>query len=200
MKLFSLKELKPLEAGLAIALSTVFLVATGIFIGLRPDHILLIALFLVMFFASPASRRLAVALLPFMIFGISYDWMRIKPNYEVNPIDIRGIYEQEKLMFGITADGVRMIPGEYFNLHNWKVCDFLAGVFYLCWVPVPILFGLWLYFKGERKWYLRFSLAFLFVNLLGFSFYYVHPLCRRSTPLICSSPSSMPSRASNRGG
>ena len=50
-----------------------------------------------------------------------------------------------------------------------------AGIFYLCWVPVPILFGLCLYFKKERKTYLRFALVFLFVNLIGFAGYYIHP-------------------------
>ena len=51
----------------------------------------------------------------------------------------------------------------------------MAGVFYLCWVPVPIAFGLWLYFKGHERMYLRFALAFLFVNFVGFAGYYIHP-------------------------
>ncbi len=42
-------------------------------------------------------------------------------------------------------------------------------------MPVPILFGLWLYFDRQYKVYLHFSLVFLFVNLLGFALYYVHP-------------------------
>ena len=51
----------------------------------------------------------------------------------------------------------------------------MAGIFYLCWVPVPIAFGIWLYLKGKRQLYLRFSIAFLFVNLIGFAGYYIHP-------------------------
>jgi hypothetical protein len=53
--------------------------------------------------------------------------------------------------------------------------DFMAGVFYLCWVPVPILFGIWLYFNRQRSIYLHFALVFLFVNLIGFAGYYIHP-------------------------
>jgi hypothetical protein len=53
--------------------------------------------------------------------------------------------------------------------------DFWAGFFYLCWVPVPILFGLSLYFMNQRNLYLRFAIVFLFVNLIGFAGYYIHP-------------------------
>jgi hypothetical protein len=55
------------------------------------------------------------------------------------------------------------------------VADVFAGIFYLCWVPVPILFGLCMYFKKERRTYLRFALVFLLVNLIGFAGYYIHP-------------------------
>lgn len=96
-----------------------------------------------------------MALLPFIIFGVSYDWMRVWPNYEVNPIDVRGLYEAEKSLFGIQAGGQTLIPCEYFALHHCSAADFMAGIFYLCWVPVPIAFGLWLYFKGRRSLYLR---------------------------------------------
>lgn len=175
MRLFDLRSMTRTEVVADVVLSVVFLTATAIFIGLRPDHWLLVGLFNVLYFASPTTRKLAVALLPFVVFAISYDWMRIKPNYEVNPIDVKDLYDAEMSWFGINVEGVRMIPGEYFNIHNTAVGDLLAGIFYLCWVPVPIAFGIWLYFKGEYLWYLRFALAFLFVNFLGFFFYYVHP-------------------------
>jgi hypothetical protein len=175
MKWFDLHSLSRGETLTCVVLALLFLTATGLFIGLRPEHLLITGLFVVLFFAAPATRRLAVALLPFVLFGISYDWMRLVPNYEVNPIDTRPLYEAERALFGITVDGQCLIPGEYFNAHHWSVADLLAGIFYLCWVPVPIAFGLWLYFSGQRRHYLRFAVAFLFVNLLGFLFYYVHP-------------------------
>ena len=165
MKWFDLRSLSRGEALTCVLLALLFLTATTLFIGLRPEHLLITGLFVVLFFAAPATRRLAVALLPFVLFGISYDWMRLVPNYEVNPIDTRPLYEAERALFGITVDGQCLIPGEYFNAHHWSVADLLAGIFYLCWVPVPIAFGLWLYFSGQRRHYLRFAVAFLFVNL-----------------------------------
>lgn len=163
------------EALSVLVVSALFLLLTGVFVGIRPEHFLMVGLFLLLFFAGKTTRKLAVALLPFIIFGVSYDWMRVWPNYEVNPIDVRGLYEAEKSLFGIHTDGQTLIPCEYFALHHCSVADFMAGIFYLCWVPVPIAFGLWLYFKGKRNLYLRFSMVFLLVNLIGFAGYYIHP-------------------------
>lgn len=125
--------------------------------------------------AIKPTRKLALALTPWLVFACSYDGMRLLPNYEVNPIDTRGIYEAEKSLFGITTATGTLIPGEWFNLHNCAFADFMAGFFYLCWVPVPLGFAIYLYLKGKREMYLRFSLAFLFVNLVGFVGYYIHP-------------------------
>ncbi|MDR0892674.1 MAG: phosphatase PAP2 family protein [Mediterranea sp.] len=157
-----------------VALS-LFLLLTALCIGLRPEHLLMAVLYLALFFAGLPTRKLAVALLPFALFGISYDWMRVWPNYEVNPIDVSGLFHADKSLFGFMSGGVLVSPSEYFAVHHWAVADFFAGLFYLCWVPVPIAFGLWLYFKKQRAVYLHFALVFLLVNLLGFAGYYIHP-------------------------
>lgn len=160
----------------AIAAIALWLGVTAAFVGLRPEHGLLAFAMLALFIPSAPSRRLVVALLPFFVFGVSYDWMNIVPNYTVNPVDVAGIYNAEKALFGITdAAGAVLTPNEFFALHHCSAMDFMAGVFYLCWVPVPIIFGIWLYYKGQRTAYLHFALVFLLVNLLGFAVYYVHP-------------------------
>lgn len=163
------------EQILVLALSALFLLLTHLFIGLRTDHFLIVGLFLVLFFWNRTSRKLAVALLPFIIFAVSYDWMRVYPNYKVNPIDIRGLYENEKEYFGVWYEGTRVTLCEYFSTHHHAAADLLAGFFYLCWVPVPIAFGIGLYCTKRRQMYLHFSLVFLLVNLLGFAGYYLHP-------------------------
>ena len=170
------------EAVICCAALAVWLTVTALFIGFRPEHVFLAVLIAALFFIAPASRRLVVALVPFILFGISYDWMNLLPNYEVNPVDVRGLYETEKSLFGISVDGTGLssgqpvlTPNEYFALHTHPVMDFLAGVFYLCWVPLPIFYGLWVYFSGRSFDYLRFALVFLLVNLIGFAGYYIHP-------------------------
>lgn len=158
-----------------IVITILFIALTSVCLGLRPEHIFMTVLFLLLFFASSTTRKLAVGLLPFIIFGISYDWMRVYPNYQVNPIDVEGLYNLEKSLFGLNEGGNLLIPCEYFAIHHCQVADFFAGIFYLCWVPVPIAFGLGLYLIKDRRLYLRYSLVFLLVNLIGFAGYYIHP-------------------------
>lgn len=174
MKHASLPTLR--ETVIMLVCLAVWLLVTALCIGFRPEHIVLAIAIAALFVAAPATRRLIVALIPFALFGISYDWMNLLPNYEVNPVDIQGLHETEKSLFGIAvSEAFTLTPNEFFALHNAPWMDFLAGFFYLCWVPVPILFGLWLYFRGQKVEYLHFAMVFLFVNLLGFTLYYVHP-------------------------
>lgn len=158
-----------------IVLLLLWVTVTIGFVGLRPEHLMLATLIFLLFFLTAPSRRLLVALLPFIIFGVSYDWMNLLPNYKVNPIDVEGLYNAEKAVFGISTGNGSLTPNEFFALHHHPVMDFFAGIFYLCWVPLPIVFGLWLYFKGRPVPYLHFSLVFLLVNFIGFALYYVHP-------------------------
>lgn len=155
---------------------TVWLIVTATFLSMRPEHWFLALLIAGLFCFNGITRRVVVALIPFALFGISYDWMNLAHNYEVNPpVDIQGLYETEKALFGIATAGGVLTPNEYFALHRSLLMDFLGGVFYLCWVPVPILFGLWLYYKKQRMVYLHFAIVFLLVNLIGFAIYYIHP-------------------------
>ena len=62
----------------------------------------IIILYVVLAILKP-TRKVAFALTPWLIFACSYDWMRLLPNYEVNPIDVKGLYESEKMLFGITS-------------------------------------------------------------------------------------------------
>lgn len=152
-----------------------WIAVTATFVGLRPEHTLIAAALLALFLIAGPTRKFVVAMLPFIVFGISYDWMNIVHNYEVNPVDISSIYETEKSLFGIAAGGELLTPNEFLGRHTSALMDFLGGFFYLCWVPVPILFGIWLYLNRQEKAYLHFSLVFLFVNLIGFAGYYIHP-------------------------
>lgn len=139
-----------------------------------PFSVYLLFIYLLLVAIRP-TRKMAFALFPWLLFGCSYDAMRIVPNYEVNPISIKELYEAEISLFGISDGGTILIPSEYFQLHHHAATDFMAGIFYLCWVPVPLAFAFFLYLKGQRIWCIRFSWAFLFVNVIGFICYYIYP-------------------------
>lgn len=108
----------------------------------------LIAVFALLI-AWQKTRKFALYFLPWLIFAVTYDSMRFYPNYMVGGIDVRGLYEAEKSLFGIAAQtptefqaiadhSQMMIPGEYFSVHHAALPDLMAGFFYLCWVPVPV--------------------------------------------------------------
>ena len=167
---------------IVLTASATFFLFQWLVVGLIPAQVLMVVLFLLLFFAHPASRRLAVALLPFVVFEVCYDWMRLYPNYMVNDIDVRGLYDAEVSLFGITTPVVSgdsqsspITLCEYFYTHHSTLADLLSGLAYLCWVPGPMALGLWLYFTGYRREYLHFAFAFLVVNWLGFAIYYIHP-------------------------
>lgn len=163
------------ESVIMVVALTVWLCVTAFLIGWRTEHGFMALLIAALFFCNDLTRKFVVALLPFALFGISYDWMNLVPNYTVNTVDIEGLYLAEKSLFGIDSPKGTLTPNEYFAITHWTWMDFMAGVFYLCWVPVPILFGIWLYFDRQRKIYLHFALVFLLVNLIGFAGYYIHP-------------------------
>ncbi len=168
--------IKKKDTVVVLSASAAFLVFQSLVVGLIPAQVLMVSLFLLLFFAHEQSRRLAVALLPFVVFEVCYDWMRLCPNYMVNDIDVRGLYDAETAIFGIaTADGSRQTICEYFYTHHSAAADLVSGLAYLCWVPGPMALGLWLYFTGHRREYLHFAMAFLVVNWVGFAIYYIHP-------------------------
>lgn len=117
------------------------------------------------------KRHLAEWLLvavPMMIYGATYRILRFVPRYM--PIDTDGLYNAEVSVFGI--DGHTLC--EYFDVHNAPWADLLAGIFYICWVPLPLLFAFWLYFT-RRRLCLHFTFSFMMMNLIGFVIYYIHP-------------------------
>ena len=60
----------------------IWLAVTALFVGIRPEHPLLIALIAILFCAHEQTKKLVIALLPFILFAVSYDWMNIVPNYK----------------------------------------------------------------------------------------------------------------------
>jgi hypothetical protein len=159
---------------LALSLAGFYMAWVIFGIGVRNDHFLFTSLCLGLFFGNGMSRKVVLALFFFAVYWVLYDSMRIIPNYELNPVHIREPYEVEKWLFGFPYGGERVTLNEYFAKNTHPVADLLAGVFYLCWVPVPLSFACWLFFQ-DRRLLLDFSLSFLLVNLFGFLLYYLYP-------------------------
>ena len=68
------------EAVICLSAFAAYFLLVAVFMGLRPEHVGLAGLFLALFFLTGYTRRLAVCMIPFLLFGLSYDVMRLYPN------------------------------------------------------------------------------------------------------------------------
>lgn len=158
----------------AAFISAVYLLLSYVLVGFRPDQLFLVALFDLLYLLSPSTRRFISGFSIFFIFWILFDYMKAFPNYRYNPVHIESLYDLEKSLFGIVQSGNRVTPNEYWQTHGQPFLDVLCGFFYLCWMPLPLLFAGWLYY-ANRPHFFRFAWTFLLTNLIGFVVYYVYP-------------------------
>ena len=167
--LFSADSLK-----FAILVSFSYLFISYWLIGLKTDQLVLTALFNLAYFSSRASRKFILGFSVFIIYWILFDYMKAFPNYRFSAVSIRELYGWEKALFGINYEGRLITPNEYFSLHHSTAVDIITGIAYLCWVPVPLAFACYLFFRN-RRYFFYFALTFLLVNIIGFIGYYVYP-------------------------
>ena len=155
-------------------LSISYLLLSYILVGFKPDQLVLLAIFNSLYFASAITRKFILGFLIFIVYWIIFDYMKAWPNYNYNAVHIADLYNTEKNLFGIYLGGKTLTPNEYWRYHGHTFLDVMAGVFYLCWIPVPLAFAGFLFFKNRRQ-FLCFSLTFVLVNMIGFIIYYTYP-------------------------
>jgi hypothetical protein len=156
------------------ALSAAYLLFSYFLIGFRPEQLVLVGLCNGCYFLSDTTRRFITGFSIFVVFWVLYDYMRAFPNYAYRAVDVADIYHAEQRFFGIINQGNLLTPNEFFLAHHHPALDLLCGIFYLCWVPIPLGFAGYLFFANRRLFF-EFSLTFLLVNLIGFTIYYLHP-------------------------
>jgi hypothetical protein len=158
----------------AAVISAAYLLLSWLLIGFKTDQLYLVLFFNSFYFISRTTRKFIIGFSVFIIFWIVFDYMKAFPNYRYQPVHIQDLYNAEKKWFGIRSNGSVLTPNEYWQLHGDSFLDILTGFFYLCWVPVPLAFATYLFFKN-RIGFVQFSLNFLLVNLIGFVIYYLYP-------------------------
>lgn len=143
-------------------------------IGFNFNQVVLVLLFNILFYASAVTRKFILGFSIFIVYWILFDYMKAFPNYNYNKVHIAELYHLEKHIFGISVNGTLLTPNEYLRLHANSVLDFIGGIFYLMWIPVPLAFAGYLFFVNKDQ-FLRFSLTFVLVNMIGFVIYYLYP-------------------------
>ncbi|MFT4062893.1 MAG: phosphatase PAP2 family protein [Edaphocola sp.] len=159
---------------LAGVICIAYVLLSYILIGFRPEQIFISGLFFLLYTASKKTRNYLLAMLPFIVFWVIFDYMKALPNYKFNRVHIGDLYQLDKHLFGIYHNGNRLTLNEFWSLHRSTLLDVLTGIFYLCWMPVPIAFASYLFFR-DRRGALEFCLTFLLTNFVGFIGYYGYP-------------------------
>jgi hypothetical protein len=155
-------------------ISIAYLILSIVLVGFKTDQLILIGIFNVLFYASVITRKFILGFSIFIVYWVIFDYMKAFPNYNYNDVAVKGLYDAEKSLFGIKFNGSILTPNEYLRLKSTNLVDVAAGIFYLCWIPVPLAFAAYLFFKNKRQ-FLYFSLTFVLVNMLGFIVYYAYP-------------------------
>lgn len=158
----------------AAAVTILYLAGSYFLIGFKTDQLFLAGLFNLLYFFSGTSRKFILGFSIFIVYWILFDYMKAFPNYLFNEVHIRDLYNAEKLLFGLEDGGKIITPNEYWLQHHRTSLDILTGVFYLCWIPVPLAFAAYLFFRNRQD-FLYFSITFVLVNMLGFIVYYIYP-------------------------
>ena len=159
-----------LMAGISIG----YLLLSYILIGFRPEQVFLLAVVNLLYFISKGTRKFIIGSSIFVVYWIIFDYMKAFPNYRYAPVHIESLYNLEKSIFGIMQNGVRLTPNEFWLRHSNTFFDVMAGSFYLTWIPVPLMFATYLFYKNRQQ-FIYFSMTFFLVNMLGFIIYYVCP-------------------------
>ncbi|MCC8426242.1 phosphatase PAP2 family protein [Mucilaginibacter sp. UR6-11] len=155
-------------------LSVAYLLLSSWVVGFKSDQVVLLVIFNTLFYASAITRKFILGFSVFIVYWIIFDYMKAVPNYNVNTVHIADLYNLEKHLFGINYNGHLLTPNEYWKVNSTTFLDVIAGLFYICWIPVPLGFATYLFFKDRRE-FLSFATTFLLANLIGFIIYYAFP-------------------------
>ena len=157
-----------------ISISAIYLLLSNILVGYKSDQLVLVLVFNALYYCSVFTRKFILGFSIFIVYWIVFDYMKAFPNYLYGSVNIEQLYNLEKSWFRISLNGRIITPNEYWVANQNVFLDIMGGIFYLLWIPVPLAFATYLFFRN-RKQYLYFSLTFVLVNFLGFVVYYLYP-------------------------
>lgn len=164
----------PKDLLVTTAISLAYLLLSRWLIGFKTEQLVLVIIFNTLYYLSSSTRKFITGFSIFIIYWIIFDYMKALPNYRFAAVHIQDLYDAEEYLFGINTGSDLITPNEYWLLHSSDFLNVLTGVFYLCWIPVPLLFAAYMFFRN-RDQFLRFALTFVVVNLVGFVIYYTYP-------------------------
>ncbi len=143
---------------------------------LRWDHIAVLVFASVLAYGSIRTKRLFLGILPIGLVGVLYDSMKVIKNVgltkdNVHVCDVRAI---DQRFFGLDINGTRVTLHDYFQAHATPFLDRYCAIPYGTFIAIVVCYSVYLYFR-DYPGLLRFTWAFLALNVAGFITYHVYP-------------------------
>jgi hypothetical protein len=172
-------HVRRLWPGAGVFLPFIFVIwALACFAGAtgRVEHAVILVVAPVLAYATPATKRLFLGLLPMGLLGIVYDTMRWVRDIGVTPqtvhvCDLRAIDMQ---IASTTMNGQRVTVHDWLQAHHSTVLDVICAIPYGTFIYVAVAFAIFLYVKDFPRMRL-FGWSFLLLNLVGFVTYHLYP-------------------------
>jgi membrane-associated phospholipid phosphatase len=142
----------------------------------RWENAAVLGLVLVLFAVGPRTKKLLLGAYPIGLVGVLYDGMKAVKNVgvSVDRVHLCDLRSAEGSLFGVSMNGDRVTPQDWFREHPSAVLDALCAVPYATFVLVCIAFAVWLFFRDYARM-VRFTWCFLALNLAGFVTYHAFP-------------------------
>ncbi|MEK7706026.1 MAG: phosphatase PAP2 family protein [Myxococcota bacterium] len=148
-------------------------VATGHFMV---AHAVIVGAALVLIYV-PRLRPWMTLLLPFFLFGVTYDAMRfvVPLARELIPVQVAGPYRLELALFGVPGTGATpMLASAFLAQHTHVAIDLVTAFAYLFYFAQTFLVAFWLLWRN-RPLLARFGWTYLALNFAGFVTYFLYP-------------------------
>ncbi len=174
--------MKP-EQAVKPATSIHFVVPFAVYAGyaamrseLRIEHLLVLAVVVVLVVLGPRTKELLLGLYPFGLVGLLFDSMRPYQRVGLTEsrvllCDLRGV---ESRLFGWESGGERFTLHDFFREHHWVGLDLFCAVPYATFIFWCVAGAIFLYVK-DRPAMRRFAWGWFLLNVAAFATYHLLP-------------------------
>lgn len=168
------------QRGAATCGFSAYLVIAHLTFGSRPEQFVLCGAMWLACFWNERSRRFFRGMLPFLLFGMLYDCLKLLgPHLPGFDVQVAWPYRLDRALFGVSQGGVSVSAGEFFSRHHAATVDFVCGLAYLLYVYVVLALALFLalgHGEGKAQLLRRYGWTFFGVNLAAFLTYLTLPV------------------------
>lgn len=143
-------------------------------VGWRSDNTFIVSVVCGLILLHKYTYKSVIVLSAFLSFLIIYNTLPAFPNYTFDKVHILEPYNLELMLFGVSDGGERVVLSEWFATRTNDFLSFFAGLSYLLWMPLPMSFAGYLFFK-DKGLLVDFGSMFLLTCIVGMIGYYIYP-------------------------